>query len=96
MSKKTKFDKLYKTACTSSEHVHLVKMKDEMLEMLVEGGEARIKYMHPKSVVPHPQNRGGSKMAWQKIYSKGSKIVSVGVSVAECGPQKAVAFGLSQ
>ena len=31
-------------------------------------------------------------MQWHKIYLKGSKIIAAGVSLSECGPNKAVAF----
>ena len=89
---KDEFAKLYKTACEADESTRLVKLKDDMLHLLIEGGEARVKYMHPKTLVPHPKNRGGSKMHWRKIFEKGAKIISVGVSLAQCGPDKAVAF----
>ena len=42
--------------------IRLVKMKDNMLKLLIGGGEARTKYMHPKAVVPFLENRGGAKM----------------------------------
>ena len=70
----------------------LVKLKDDMIQLLMDAGEARIKHVHCKAMVPHPKNRGGSKMQYQKIYLKGSKIITVGVSLTKCGPDAAVAF----
>ena len=89
---KTKFDALYASADTMHDDARLVQLKDEMLKILVESNEARRKFMHPKSVVPHSKNRGGSRMTWRKIFEKGSKIIKVGVSLQQCGPDRAVAF----
>ena len=88
---KVEFGRLYEIAI-SADDMRLVQLKDNMLKLMVDGGEARIKFMHPKTVVPHPKNRGGSKMQVGKIYLKGSNIITVGVSLDECGPNKAVAF----
>ena len=85
------FKALYQAAITA-EDTRLVQLKDTMLKLLVDNAEARVKLVQPKAMVPHPKNRGGSKMQWSKIYEKGSKIINVGVSLAECGPNKAVAF----
>lgn len=92
IEQKKDFDELYNKAINVEDDVRLVKMKDDLLRLLVDGGEARVKYLHPKSVVPHAKNRGGAKMQWLKIFEKGAKIIKVGVSLAECGPSKAVAF----
>ena len=94
-SQKVEFEKLYNVACDASE-ARLVQLKDSMLELMIESGVARIKYLPPKCVVPHPKNRGGSQMQWRKIFQKGSKIISVGVSLQECGPNKAVAFDVGK
>ena len=93
---KAKFDKLYENACNATANdTRLVQLKDDMLKLLLESGEAFVKYVQPKCVVPHPQNRCGSKMQWVKIYTKGSKIIAVGVSLVECGPEKAVGFSIN-
>lgn len=91
---KAKFEELYKSALATQpgEKTRLVQIKDAMLQSLIDGNEATIKTMHPKSIVPHLKNRGGSKMQWSKIFKKGAKIMNVGVSLQECGPNKAVAF----
>jgi hypothetical protein len=87
------FAKTYDQAhqCKESDTM-LVKLKDEMIKMLLTAGEAKVKHVHCKSMAPHPQNRGNSKIQYQKIYLKGSKIISVGVSLTKCGPDAAVAF----
>jgi hypothetical protein len=90
-SQKAVFDKLYAGA-VNAEQTRLVQMKDEMIDLMLMSGEATEQYMDCKSVVPHLKNRGGSKMQWFKIFSKGSAIVKVGVSLDECGPKKAVCF----
>ena len=91
---RAQFERLYKSAqsTASDSNLQIVKKKDEMISILVQGAEARQKYIHPKAMVPHKKNRGGSKMQWSKIYGKGAKILKVGVSLNECGPDKAVAF----
>ena len=90
---KQAFIKLYDAAvlCKDTDTM-LVKIKDDMIELLMKANEAKIKHVPCKSMVPHPKNRGGSKMQYHKIYSKGSKIVSVGVSLTKCGPDAAVCF----
>ena len=96
-SQREEFDGLYKLATMSgdkseAEKARLRQLLDQMLKVLREAGLAKERYMHPKSIVPHSANRGTSKMRWQKIYEKGAKIISVGVSLQECGPNKAIAF----
>jgi hypothetical protein len=56
------FEQLYPQAVKLDDDIRLVKMKDNMLKLLIGGGEARTKYMHPKAVVPFLENRGGAKM----------------------------------
>ena len=93
VQQKAAFDILYKAAThMSGNDARLVQLKDDIIECMMVAGVAKHKYMHPKSIAPHPKNRGGSKMQWGKIYSKGAKIIKVGVSLNECGPNKAVAF----
>ena len=91
---RAEFTELYKSACKAgaTETNRLVQLKDQLLAILLKAGEARVKYVHPKALVPHTKNRGGSKMQWRKIFTKGAKIIKVGVSLGECGPDKAVAF----
>ena len=86
-----KFSSLY-NAAVAADDTRLVQIKDQMLKLLVDNEEARVKFVYPKAMVPHPKNRGGSRMQWSKIYEKGAKIISVGVSLLECGPDKAIAF----
>ena len=90
-SQRNEFKKLYEDAVSAKDE-RLVKIKDDLLRLLCLADLARIKYMHCKTVVPHNMNRGGSKMQVHKIYEKGSKIMSVGVSLDACGPSRAVAF----
>ena len=70
----------------------LRQLMDQMVDLLKGAGLAHEKGMHCKSIVPHISNRGKSKMQWSKIYGKGAKIIKVGVSLNECGPNKAFAF----
>ena len=94
VQQKAEFTELYNSACMAggSEDRRLVQLKDQMVPLLVAANEARLKYVHPKALVPHIKNRGGSKMQWAKIFKKGAKIIKVGVSLGECGPSKAIAF----
>jgi hypothetical protein len=65
--KKT-FTALYDTAVNSKhEEAMLVKLKDDMIAVLTSAGEARVKHVHCKAMVPHPKNRGGSKMQMMEI-----------------------------
>ena len=96
-AQRAKFDALYKTATMAVEEKDVAQARmrqllDQMMAILEEAGVSQLRYMHPKSIVPHIGNRGGSKMQWQKIYEKMAKIISVGVSLKECGPNKAIAF----
>ena len=95
-AQKLDFERNYHAAIAADDNARLVMLKDNMLEIMVAANVARIKHMHAKSVVPHSKNRGGAKMQWKKIFQKGSAIVNVGVSLAECGPLKAVAFGVDK
>ena len=70
----------------------LVAMKDDMLKLIADHGESIKKYVHPKAMVPHLKNRGGSKMQHTKIWSKGTKILCVGVSLSACDSSRAIAF----
>ena len=89
----TKFDAMYKSAQgLKADDTMLVKLKDDMIKIMLAANEAKVKTVHCKSMAPHPKNRGGSKMQYQKIYAKGAKIIKVGVSLTKCGPDAAVAF----
>ena len=85
------FDELYRAA-TNADDTRLVKLKDDMLRLLLAAGECKRKHVHVKSMAVHPQNRGGSKMEVLKVYSKGAKIIAVGVSWTKCGPDVCIAF----
>ena len=89
---KATFDGLYEKLLTASEDLKLVRIVDQMLELLVVAGEAQIKYIGVARVVPHIDNRSGSLMEVRKVYTKGSKILAVGFSLARCDPKRAVAF----
>jgi len=81
---KERFTVLYTNACSAKDTM-LVKIKDDMCELLKNAGEGRVKHVHCKSMAPHTKNRGGSKMQFRKIFEKGSNIMSVGISLAKCG-----------
>ena len=89
---KQEFSEIYRAACTATDDAKLVQTKDRMLKILKDVSLSEEKYLKPKKVVPHIANRGGSKMQWQKVFAKTSKIVTVGVSKAACGSDRAVCF----
>ena len=78
-------------ACTRNDD-RLVQLVDLMISMLKQSGRAKEKYVHAKSMAPHPANRGGCMMQAHKMFRKGAKIIKVGVSLSRCGPAQAVAF----
>ena len=86
------FDTAYEKATTVGDNAKLVQLGDLMIKLLVDAGEAQLKYVHCKSIVPHRLNRSGANMQVRKIYTKGSKIMAVGFSLVKCGPERAVAF----
>ena len=88
---KLRFESIYKDACSAKDS-RLVMHKDALIEILMDIGEARFKYVVPLSMAVHPQNRGGAKIRIEKIFAKGAKIIQVGVSLTKCGPDSAVAF----
>ena len=71
----------------------LVQLTDSMLAIMVRCGEAVVKTIHVKQVVPHKKNRASSLMAERKVFGKGSKILGVGFSLPKCSPLRAVCFG---
>ena len=75
----------------------LVQLVDLMVGLLKASGRAKEKHVHPKSMAPHPDNRGGSLMQAFEMFRKDSKITKVGVSMSRCGPcnitQTSVALG---
>lgn len=89
---KAKFEALYKEAAAVGDDLKIVQVVDKMLELLIESGEAQIKNIGVARVVPHKANRAGSLMDIRKVYSKGSKILGVGFSLARCDHKRAVAF----
>ena len=86
------FEMYYKKAESCQNDDRLVQLVDLMIGLLKDGGRAKEKHVHPKSMAPHPDNRGGSLMQAYKMYRKGAKIIKVGVSMSRCGPAQAVAF----
>ena len=90
MQKQT-FDEKYKAACNADD-THIVKLKDELLQILMQANLSTERHVHCKSMAVHNKNRGGSKMQTVKIYQKASKILTVGVSLTKCGPDSAIAF----
>ena len=87
-----KFGALYHEASAAKDNLKIVQIVDEMLELLVAAGEAQVKKIGVTRVVPHKANRAGSKMEVRKIYSKGSKVLGVGFSLARCDHRRAVSF----
>jgi hypothetical protein len=88
----TTFEALYEEASEVGDNLKIVQVVDRMLELLVSSGEAQVKNIGVTRVVPHKANRGGSLMDYRKIYTKGSKIMGVGFSLARCDHKRAVAF----
>ena len=66
-----------------------------MLKLLVDGVRLASSTCIQRLLCHIQENLGGSKMQYMKIYTTGSKIITVGVSLAECGPNKAVAFEIN-
>ena len=87
-----RFSAVYVRTIGLNEHQKLVQSVDTMLKMLIDGGEAIVKRMDVKSVVPHPDNRGRAPMQVNAVYRKFSKIVGVGFALSKCDPSRAVAF----
>ena len=63
-AQRDKFTELYKVATMAVEEktpgqARIRQLLDQMLEILDEARVSQIKYMHPKSIVPHVGNRGG-------------------------------------
>jgi hypothetical protein len=70
----------------------IVSLCDSLLTALLEAGEATVKHVHCKAVVPHAMNRGGAAMEVSKVFDKGSKILGVGFSLTKCDPSRAICF----
>ena len=87
-----KFEALYQETAAVKDDLKIVQLVDKMLELLVVSGEAQVKNIGATHVVPHKANRAGSLMEVRKVYSKGSKIMGVGFSLARCDHKRAVAF----
>ena len=87
-----KFEALYKETAAVKDDLKIVQLVDNMLELLVAAGEAQVKNIGVMRVVPHKANRAGSLMEARKVYSKGSKIMGVGFSLARCDHKRAVSF----
>ena len=77
-----KLEALYKEIAAAKDDLKIVQLVDKMLELLVVSGEAQVKNIGVTHVVPHKANRAGSLMEVRKVYSKGSKIMGVGFSLA--------------
>ena len=86
------FEKLYLDAAAAKDDMKIARLIDTMLELLVASGEAQVKHIAATRVVPHKANRSGSLLEVGKVYSKGSKIMGVGFSLARCDHKRAVAF----
>ena len=93
---KKEYNSIYKAACSAKDDARLVQAKDAMMEILLQCQMAELKFMKPKKVVPHIANRGGSKIQWTKIFEKLAKIITVGVSKAACGHDRAVCFSVTE
>ena len=89
---KAKFEVLYKAVTSVADDTKLVQMVDNIMDLLLAAGEAQIKNVDVSRVVPHSANRGGALMEAHKVYTKGSKILSVGFSLNRCDTKRAVAF----
>ena len=87
------FDMMYNRLCATNEDSKLVQVTDSVLAMMVRCGEAVVKPIHCKRVVPHTKNRSSTLMSETKVFGKGSKILGVGFSLPKCGPTRAVCFG---
>ena len=87
------FESLYFLVQKCDEDMKIAQMVDTMIQLMVDAEEAQRKHIACKNIVPHVDNRGGSKMEIRKVYLKGSKILGVGFSLGRCGPDRAVCFG---
>ena len=95
-SAKAQFNEVYNKACGLKENdKNIVQHVDVMIKLLSDHVEAVVKFVHPKSVAVHNDNRGGGRMQSTKVYKKGSKILDVGVSLSKCDPTRAVAFSIN-
>ena len=93
----TRFTELYKSAEQAADgsddcKARLRQLLDQMIEVLTQAGLAEERQMHCKKIAPNVSTRSGARMRWQKIFEKGAKIISAGVSCKECRPNRAVAF----
>ena len=91
LEEQSTFEKLYLEAAVKDD-MKIARLVDTMLELLVSSGEAQVKHVAVTRVVPHKANRSGSLMEVGKVYSKGSKIMGVGFSLARCDHKRAIAF----
>ena len=89
------FDEAYAKALSCNEdNQKILQLGKLMIKLLLDNDEAVIKQMDAKSVVPHMDNRGGSRMQAQKVYAKGKKILSVGFCPDLCDETEAICFGI--
>ena len=58
------FSELYRKAVAMDQDAKLVQLTDTMIALLLEAGEASIKHLHCKTVIPHHMNRGGAMMQY--------------------------------
>ena len=87
-----KFEALYQKCTEVDNDFKIVQYVDEMLDLMIDSGEAQVKHISVSRVVPHKANRSGSFMEINKVYTKGSKVIGVGFSLARCDHKRAVAF----
>ena len=86
------FEALYKKCTEVDDESKIVQYVDEMLDLMIDSGEAQVKHINSLRIIPHMANRSGSLMEIRKIYQKGSKVMGVGFSLARCDHKRAVAF----
>ena len=90
---KQQFESMYRSLALMDEtDGKLVQATDTMLQLMVEAGEAQVRHIHCKRIVPHVSNRNATLMPSRKVFQKGAKILGVGFSLPKCGPTRAVAF----
>ena len=90
---KQQFESMYRSLALMDEtDGKLVQVTDTMLQLMVEAGEAQVRHIHCKRIVPHVSNRNATLMPSRKVFQKGAKILGVGFSLPKCGPTRAVAF----
>ena len=92
LEQRDQFQFLYTKACEMKDHSKIVQLADQMIQLMLQAGEAKIKNVPCKGVIVHPSNRGSAAMQARKFLIKGSKILSMGFSLARCGPDRAVGF----